>query len=274
MSDTDTYFQFPLCALAICETEKERLEHIISFGFIEAGIAMYKKLDAEIRKQKAEQFSNNSGTPNDYKRNNDHHVAAMIGANEIGNTVGSLVYSMQRWTELSEFRNQFHTRHGNDVLVRIKKGLVFEARDNEGISYRELSILCAVYSCIGANEKPVRITKATIQGRMLGYKSAKVMTAEIKSRKDTAQPLTPRQIGYTLDSLDERKFFARARPNERQTYFSHRLTKEELNDALFNRKTAKARFHATRKASNNSLMERIKSEREKLARMVAKKPGN
>src|ERR1017187_539367 len=163
MNEAGTYFQFPLCALAICETEKERLEHIISFGFIEAGIAMYKKLDAEIRKQKAEQFSNSSGTPNDYKRNNDHHVAAMIGANEIGVIPYNLAYSMQRWTGSSEFRNQFQTKHGNDVLVRIKKGLVFEARDDEGISYRELSILCAVYSCIGAAEKPVRITKATIQ---------------------------------------------------------------------------------------------------------------
>lgn len=274
VSATDTYFQFPLCSLAFCETEKERLEHIISFGFIEAGVAMYKKLDAEIRKQKAEQFLNHSDTPDDYKRSNDHHVAAMIGAKEIGITVGSLVYSMNRWTELSEFRNQFQTKHGNDVLVRIKKGLVFEVRDDKGISYRQLSILCAVYSCIGATEKPVRITKATIQCRMLGYKSAKVMTAEIKSRKDTAKPLTPRQIGYTLDSLDERKFFARARPNERQTYFSHRLTKDELNDALFKRKTAKARFHATRKTDNNTLMERIKSEHERLAKKTAIKPAS
>jgi len=235
---------------------------------------MYKKLDAEIRKEKAWHFERKSGTPSDYKRNNDHHVAAMIGASEIGIIPYNLDYSMQRWTGLSEFRNQFQTKHGNDVLVRIKKGLVFEARDDEGISYRELSILCAVYSCIGANEKPVRITKATIQNRMLGYKSAKVMTAEIQSRTDTAKPLTPRQIGYTLDSLDERKFFARARPNERQTYYSHRLTKDELSDALFERKTAKARFHAARKTDNNTLMERIKSERERLAKKTAKKPAS
>lgn len=271
MSTTDTYFQFPLCALGFCDTEKDRLEHIIAFGFIEAGVTMFRKLDAEIRKQKAEQFSNNSGTPNDYKRTNEHHVAALVGANEIGITVGSLGYSMQRWTDLSSFRNQFQTKHGNDVQIRIRKGLVFEARDNEGISYRELAVLCAVYSCIGAATHPVRITKDTIQARMLGYKSRKVMTAEFLSRQDSAQPLTHRQIGYTLDALDERKFFARARPNERQTYFSHRLTKEELHDALFKRKTAKARFHATRKTENTSLMERIKSERVKLAKITAPK---
>ena len=271
MNEAGTYFQFPLCALAICETEKERLEHIISFGFIEAGIAMFRKLDAEIRKQKAEQFAADSGTPDDYKRSNDHHVAAMIGAKEIGIVPYNLAYSMQRWTGLSEFRNQFQTKHGNDVLVRIKKGLVFEARDNEGISYRELSLLSAVYSCIGA-AKYARITKEAIQARMLGYKSTKVLKAEIKSRKDTAQPLTPRQIGYTLDSLDERKFFARARPNERQTYFSHRLSKEQLQEELFQRKTAKARFHAARKTDNNTLMERIKSERERLAKKTSIKP--
>lgn len=274
MSDTDTYFQFPICALSFCATERDRLEHIISFGFIEAGMTMFRKLDPDIRKQKAAHFASVSGTPGDFRKTNSEHVAAMIGANEIGITVGSsLVYSMNRWTALSHFRNEFQMKHGNDVQVRIRKGLVFEARDGEGISYRELSVLCAVYSCIGAATHPVRITKDTVQARMLGYKSPKVMAAEITNRKDTAKALTHRQIGYTLDSLDERKFFARARPNERQTYFSHRLSAEQLTDELFKRKTAKARFHATRKASNNTLMERIKSEREKLVKASAKTHG-
>jgi hypothetical protein len=270
MSDTDTYFQFPLCALAFGATEKERLEHIISFGFVEAGIAMFRKLDAEIREQKAKQFTTRSDTPQDYRKTNEHHVAAMIGAQEIGITVGGLEYSLNGWRELSSFRNQFQGRHGNDVQVRIRKGLVFEARDEEGISYRELAILCAVYSCIGAAVHPVRITKDTIKGRMLGYKSAKVMTAEIQTRTDHAQPLTARQIGYTLDLLHQRNFFARARPNERQTYFSHRLTAEQLHDELFKRKTARARFHATRKESNSSLMERIKSARQRLSQATRK----
>src|SRR4051812_8907724 len=58
VSDTDK-FQFPLCALAFCEAERDRLERIISFGCVEAGMTMYRKLDEEIREQKAEQFSEN-----------------------------------------------------------------------------------------------------------------------------------------------------------------------------------------------------------------------
>lgn len=273
MSATDKYFQFPLCALAFGEAETERLDHIISFGFVEAGIAMFRKLDEEIREQKAEQFANKSGTPSDYKKSNQHHVAAMIGANEIGVLPNSLSYTMQRWTALSKFRDLFQAEHGNDVQVRIRKDLAFEVRDKTGMSYREFAILCAVYSCIGAATGPVRIIKDTVQARMMGYKSPKVMAAEIKRRKPVAKPLTHRQIGYTLDCLDERKFFARARPNERQTYFSHRLTAEEMVEALFQRKTASARFHATRKAGNNKLMERIKSERQKWAAIGAKKPA-
>ena len=233
---------------------------------------MFSKLDNEIRKQKKEEFYSASGTPSDYQKANWQHVAAMIGANEIRISVGgSLAYPIARWERLSAFRNAFQTNHGNDVQVRLKTGLVFEARDDEGISYRELSILSAVYSCIGANDKPVRITKDTVQARMLGYKSAKVMKAEIPNRKDNAKPLTHRQIGYTLDSLDQRKFYARARPNERQTYFSHRLTVDEMSDELFKRKTANARFHAIRKTTNNTLIERIKSERARLKRVAAKR---
>jgi hypothetical protein len=268
VSDNGRFFQFPLCALAFGETERDRLEAIISFGFVDAGNKMFKKLDTDIRQQKAKEFCANFEKPDDYSQKNTWHVAAMLGAQEIGITVGNLGWSIERWRILAQFRDQFATKHGPDVEVRIRKDLVFETRDNKGITYREFAILCAVYSFIGSAAYPVRIIKEAIQTRMLGYKKREIMETEVAARNDKVQPLTLRQIGYTLNALHKRKFFARARANERQTYYSHRLTQEELEEELFKRKTGDAYFHAARKTRDKTLMERIKAERRRLAVLV------
>jgi len=255
----NNYFQFPLCALAFCDSERERLDEIISFAFVDAGFAMFKKVAPEIRKSLGDDLKGRQGTPADYRKHDSDHVAAMLGAREIGINVGGVAHSLATWRKLSEARNQFQAQHGRDVEVRIRSELVFEARDKNGISYREFSILCAIYSCIGAKKYPVRITREQIQRRMLGYKTQSVMQAEIGKRIDGAKPLTTRQINYTLDRLDERQFFARARANKRQTYYSHRLSQEQLEEKLVAGKSYAQSFHKRRRQRDAELMARIKS---------------
>lgn len=261
MNTGDTYFQFPLCALAFCADQKERLDHIISFGFVEAGRVMLRKLPSAVRSEKAEFFAAWPQTPADYRKTKSDHVAAMLGAEAIGIKMGSLTGSLDCHQALTEFRFQFQQTYGCDVEVRVAKSLVVEARDGTGISYRELAILGAVYSCIGAKKYPCRITRATIQCRMLGYKSGKIMRAEIAKRKDAAQPLTLRQINYVLDKLHERLFFARARPNKRQTFYSNRLTQDQLEDKLVEGKSYSEGFHQRRVERNLDLIRRIKERR-------------
>jgi hypothetical protein len=182
----------------------------------------------------------------------------MIGAREIGICAGSIEAALGRWRKLSDFRNQFQAQYGRDAEVRIRKDLAFEVRDNRGLSYREFAILCAVLSLVGAKEYPVRITRKQIQCRMLGYKSPPVMAAEIAKRTDGTKPFTLRQINYTLDRLHERHFFARARPNERQTFYSTRLQQGQLEVALINGKTYSQGFHESRRQHDADLIATIK----------------
>ena len=261
MNEIDSYFQFPLCALAYCDTEKERLDQIISFGFVDAGFAMFDKLDAEIRELKADELDNDSDVPSDFDKANSDHVAAMIGAKEIGINVSNVEYSLCNWRELSDFRNQFQAQYGRDAEVRIRKGLVFEARDKTGISYREFAMLCAVLSCIGAKKYQVRITRQAIQCRMLGYKSPSIMRTEIAKQQDGAKPLTLRQINYTLDKLHERQFFARGRANKRQTFYSIRMTQGQLENALLESKSYSQGFHETRRQRDTELIAKVKQRK-------------
>lgn len=97
-----------------------------------------------------------------------------------------------------------------------------------------------------------------IQSRQLGYKSFKIMKMELSARADGLQPLSLRQIGYTVDALHERGFFSRARANERQTYYSNRFTQKEMEERLFKSKTFSKSFQQTRRDNDRLLMERIK----------------
>jgi hypothetical protein len=259
--DCGHYFQFPLCALAFGMTERDRLDNIITYGFVSAGMKMYGRLDARLREEKAGELRQYAGTPNDYLPGRCQHVAAMLGAKEIGITVGSVADSLKRFAALDEFRTAFERINGKDAAVRIAKDWVFEARDGKGISYRELAVLCSLYSSIGAKDYPVRVTRDQVRRRMLGYKSAEVAKRELPNRQDGAKLLTIRQISSSLEKLHERRFFARARANERQTYYSNRLTQEELERKLIESKTYKDDFRQKRIQRDTSLMATIKARK-------------
>ena len=256
-NNNENYFQFPLCALAFGDAEVARLDHIISFGCVDAGYVMLNRLSPESRKEVAIKFSQIEKCPAGFSKSNPNHIAAMLGAEAIGVTFGNIGYSVESWNAVSNFKRNFEAKHGRDVEVRIAKTLAFEVRDKAGMSYREFAALSAIYSCVGAKEYPVRVTRDRIQCRMLGYKTADIMRAEISNRTDGATPLSLRQINYTLDKLHERQFFARARANERQTFYSHRLSQAALEDALITGKSYSAKFHNCRRERDSELMAKI-----------------
>jgi len=260
MSDTgEKYFQFPLCALAFGANEVERLNHIIPFGCADAGGTMLNRLRPEIRTMKADELATASGTPADYRKTKFDHVAFALGARELNvRFSGQIAHPLKQSETLLTFKTQFEAKHGRDVEARIATRLVFEVRDKAGMSYRELAVLCAIYSCIGAKSYPVRITRERIQCRMLGYKSPAIMQAELANRTDGAKPLSLRQINYTLDALHERQFFARARANERQTFYSHRMSQDELEARLITGKSYSETFHNQRRQRDAELMRKIK----------------
>ena len=167
---------------------------------------------------------------------------------------------------LARFVKDSEQRHGTDAKVRIATHFVFEARDHKGISYVELVVLCAIFSKIGANRAPVRITRDEIWRRALGYKSEPVFGVEAGNH---LFKLTKRLVRSTIDGLHNRKFFARITFARRETYYSHRMTSKALGDHIFTTKIQRSLARQARLNANADLTKRIQAERRKLAGLNA-----
>src|SRR5262249_27961165 len=136
----------------------------------------------------------------------------------------------------------------------------WEAHDNTGLTYRELSILCAINSVIGKRHcKPIRITERTIRVRAAGYKSSAVLNRELARRPSrTMQLMTPNQVRYTLEKLHARRFFARARVGARTVKYMIGMSDTKLRELLRQSETRFSRFRAERAQKDQELMRMIR----------------
>lgn len=223
------YFQFPLCLLAYLEREHERLSAIIDYNVV------------NYAKKK----------PGSTKRDAIHTAAEVLGVTYQKTPRSHIV---QRWKAASEFVERFELRHGKDARVRIASSLLWDCYNGE-LQYREFCVLCALNSIIGKTTAPKRVTQPSIRVRAAGYKSWSVAIAEgaegiLMSRW---------QIERTLNRLEKRGLFARARTGARTVLFKTGVTYEQLCDQIVE---AKSRVSTNRSSKDQALRQRIKeSER-------------
>lgn len=230
------YFQFPVCALAFGENEDERLNTILDYAVVEAGSTIWRKMLQDERQRLWNQWTRPGDAPKDIDLNNKTHLAAMAGAETIGITYHNFSGLITRHAAMKKFHTAFVARHEKDATVRIRKDWLFKARDRRGLTYREFMVLTAIYSVIGNKDEPVLITQDVIRARALGYKTAAVMAVELSLRKDGQTPLTDWQLRDTIARLHRNKFFARATYGRRLTYYSNRLSQDELRQRIVERK--------------------------------------
>jgi hypothetical protein len=181
-----TYFQFPLCALAYSDSVEERLNTIISYACVECGARFLQKLPANVIENYRRVYADPSKGLRGFNPDNRVHLAAVVGAEQISINIGNLQSLADRYKRFWAFRRDYEARQGADCLVRIEKSLIFEVRDKRGLSYREFSVLVAIYSVLG-DKIFTRVSQNRIRYRAFGYKSAKAWHAEAKWRTDRTQ---------------------------------------------------------------------------------------
>lgn len=264
------YFQFPLCTLALPGSGTDRLDHIISFCCVEVGKHLWKKLsyvqqENWRRAPPVPEWQNLKFDPT-----KDRHLEALMGADRLNVRLGHVPSTIRRHANLAQHVYAFEQRHGADVKVRLATEYVFECRDKKGLSFAELAVLAGIYGKIGASKGPVRITRREIWYRAHGCKSKQVFLRII----GLCPPVyKERQVRSLIESLHQRHFFARVTFARRQTYYSHRLTAKELEDAVFHLKIRRTQAQFDRICANNDLTKRIQSERQRLATAAALNDG-
>lgn len=198
--------------------------------------------------------------PTNFNRKNRTHVEILKGMKRLNLFRGDMPSMVAQADAVQCFLNNMQNIHGKHAYVAMREDFVWEQIKKSGLSWREFSVLAAVYSFIG-KRKCAYITRSVIQHRALGYKTAAMMQAEMPSRKDGDTAMTIRQINYTLDRLHERKLFARVRKDPWHTFYSNRLDDGELETKLLGRATYKDDFHGDRKQRNSDFMQRVKAAR-------------
>ncbi len=185
------YFQFPLCALSFGQTVNARLDAILDYSVVEAGSQLFRKLTAEQQREFLVGWRQLGKLPEGFNSNNWLDRATLYGAKIIGVTYNHLGSVMRRHHALHVHITEFEKHHGRDAKVRIKRDWLFDTRDGHGITYREFSVLCAIYSAIGDKELAI-VTRDRIRRCALGYRTAAIMDSELPRRADKAQPLRRR----------------------------------------------------------------------------------
>jgi hypothetical protein len=265
------YFQFPLCALSFGQTVDARLNAILDYSVVEAGSLLFRKLTAEHQREFLAGRRQIGELPDGFNTNLWLHRAALYGAKIIGVTYNYFGSVMERHQSLHVHITDFEKLHGRDAKVRIKKNWLFDTRDGHGITYREFSVLCAIYSAIGDKELAI-VTRDRIRRCALGYRTKAIMDAELPRRADKTQPLTERQLRDTITRLHRNKFFARCTVARRITYYSIRLDSEAIRKKILERRTYSDFFRGSQSALDQALTTAIKQKRREAAKSEPKPP--
>jgi hypothetical protein len=255
------YFQFPLCALSYSASERERLDHIISYACVEHGKRRWHKASSEERRRYRSARESPAKSESGINLRDDVHLQTTMGASHINVKIGSVTDMLERHQRLANFISSFEQQHRRDAQVRIVTNWVFEARDKRGISYIELAALIAIYSKIGAKKSALRITQDEIWRRAQGFKSHLVFQA---ASNFTAK-FTKGQIRSAVARLHARKFFSRVTYARRQTFYSHRLTASQLADSIVKKKTLGFAAAKARKLADEAVTLRVRAELNRLA---------
>lgn len=265
MSKQDYYFQFPLSVLTYADTVHSRCDSIISYCLCSVGPSLWNNLPDGAQEEKLDLMIEAGGKPSELDWEDERHVPIMYARYSMGITGGNIEHDLRVHDAISKHVRDFERRHGKDASLRIKGNLVFEVRDAKGMSYREFAVLCAIYSVVGAKVSPVRITLDTIRARSLGYKSSKALNADVEAGVYKINPclenLTRKQLHDTKDKLHQLRWFAAATYGRRQTYYSHRLSDDDLRQKIVATKTFTSDFKAARARKDDALTAAVNAQR-------------
>ena len=241
--------EFPLCCLSYPEENRQKVRMIISFCIVEHSRKITSFIHKRIRELKRE-------LPPDFEEYNEVHSRVVLAADELAMTISHIKVTLLNHKLLNEHINNFTEKYGKDAFCRIGKRICFETKNGQ-FSYSAFIVLCAIQSILGKTKLYCRITKERIRYRMQGYKSKSIAEQEMR---DKTILLSDRQIGNRINILYGKNFFSKFTYAQRQTFYSTRLSDEELRKKVIESKIywAKKRTGLRDKIVSNEIKTKLK----------------
>jgi hypothetical protein len=254
MSKSDKFFQFPVSALrmrqcptAVDEIEaKQRLREILGFCIVEVGRGYIEGHDeGEVDDVVERSPWKPSGSTTKYQ---DAVLCGMavlnVGFNDPSTTILPNAYK-------AEHKVIDGLSSGSKIL-RLRTDLYWDYCDGKNDwTWREFSILCAVYAGIGA--KPLaRLSYEYIGALAAGYSRIADLPHNL---------VTPmHKVRHTVRKLESRGLLFSLCANGRHTSYSHSLDHQELADAIVFKETE--RQQSPKSKALESLRQRLSKMKE------------
>ena len=220
------FFQFPLLLLATREPFEQWLPRIFHYGVVDFI-------------KRTEEGGNDFGLL-PHKRQTRAFERAKVAIGFSGGAIEHFVKE-HRQAEILLQSSSIKT-----FSVRLKTPWYFETRDEGMLSEREFRVLIGIYSVIGP--KPfAKIGWPMIQARAAGHLSVADPT------KYQGPVYSRGQIERACAELLDRKFVASVTYNRGERFWTHRMSSEELADAVTAKKTSLIKARHARAALNGKL---------------------
>jgi hypothetical protein len=219
------YFQFPIRALRVgCRLDavtREQAGQVFSnaIDYSITGLATELQND-----ERLDVLADAYLAGHDAKDSEDEAVRAVAAACEVLG-VNAPNLRKAKVKAFADSWKRIESVPGSNLLVRVRADLMWEFRDSW--AFRDAAILCGVYAGVG-DAAYKRLDCNRIRTLAMGFASA----AELQKYGARLPMLSDRQVRHTLSQLERRKFFQRATPDGRHTYYSHRLNEQEMCGAL------------------------------------------
>lgn len=179
MAKGSPFFQFPLCLLSLPVSEKDLVQHIVSWVLVSKGEAILRKLE----KLDEEHERLDGGLvgerltevwerlPPGFNEDDRRHLSAAMMLHAWPNvTPGSWDYMIPRYEAAQAHRRRFEEIAGRDVEARLRWNLIWDL--NRGIlSLREFAVMTGFMAAIGKAAYKV-VTFNRLRYLAAGYKSA------------------------------------------------------------------------------------------------------
>lgn len=248
----ENYFQFPLCTLAMKKPVAEIIEAIISYGTITAGLAVLKGLNDRQRREKCDRF----GLA--YKFADSLELAAHLGGAACNERIDNVKSCVTRYHSINNDAAAWWQKYGRSPFVRLRADILYDMKTGSRMSWREFRVLAGIYSVIGAKNYPVLIRLSMIDARHCGFAGREMLGKGVRNG-DCLDRLTPKQLRGTVEKLWQQRWFARVTPDPhgRKTYYSHRMTDDEMREKLFDKAIRAPAFRAKMRAKDQLLAQRI-----------------
>lgn len=231
------YYQFPLYLLGVSSDLLESMKHCHSYGLAVAGAHWSRKQGTETNDE--EKFPQPDAEEIFSDQRLTHYLSCAFNAQVSGGD--SFETHLIRAKAGYQYAQDLLDKFGNYPKVRIRRDLLDSGIHGTRGQRQQILVFLALLAVIGDKRGAVPCSLNRLIYCSSGCKSRGMFEAMNETGWQRMKPLSRNQVAYAVKQLELRGIIARFTALNRHSYYSHRMSKELLREAVLARYEARRR---------------------------------